>query len=129
MSASVLWEPLGLYKRYEGFVTGADLLSLAHSIHTDPRFDRSRYSIEDYSGVTSFEIDAITLEALAAHVIGAGLSRQSGCFAFVTTDPKARAAIARFVELTGSTHPSAVFDDLPSARRWVEQQLQPAVSR
>lgn len=58
-----------LHTRYIGQVTGKELLQAAYDIGGDPRMDKIRYVIGDWSQVKDAQVSADDVRELAAYII------------------------------------------------------------
>jgi len=56
MSYTITWEEAGVIWRYEGTLTGEELIQSNLDIYGDSRFDSLRYEIVDLRGVTDFQV-------------------------------------------------------------------------
>ena len=56
MSYEIDWQDKGQITRFTGHVTGAELVRYLEEVAADPRFDDIRFSITDWSLVSSGEV-------------------------------------------------------------------------
>ena len=71
MPYEVKWEPRGVYTRYYGIATGADMVGNIEDVCRDERFDRHRYHILDFSAATEFNATEKELLVNSGVLVGA----------------------------------------------------------
>ena len=123
MSYEISWErPFGVYKRYSGAVTPADVGDANLSITSDPHFDDLRYTIADFLAATGHRFnlhDRAGLETPYATLIGASHGNPYVHSAFVVTDPDIEQLIQLKITLGVLPYPSRVFAREHDAREWL----------
>ncbi len=119
------WKPQGVVKQHHGHLTGSELVAGAAAVCSDPRYDRLRYIINDFSAVCSHDISEADVEHYASLRIGAVLSNRHILSPFVATDEPGT-GIARLLQQPAyrNGHPVEIFPDLESAYAWLTQTLQ-----
>ncbi|MEO0003790.1 MAG: hypothetical protein RLZZ22_1482 [Pseudomonadota bacterium] len=129
MPCETIWENKGVLKRLSGHVSAAEFMHSVEAIQADPRFDDIRYVINDFSQITSHELDVDLLQELAAIQYGAQASNPQvrAVYVGLGSDP----GLARLLQsiLIGSTGPRyqvALFATLPQARDWLQGELRSA---
>lgn len=122
MPYTLRWEPGGVHRQYLGDVTIVDRRHSFERICADARFDDLRYSITNYLGVSSYEIDELATMEIAALHIGPGATNPNILIAAVVVDPRIIAAITHFQSLRFTALPYRVFDSEAAARAWVSVQ-------
>ena len=55
MAFDLVWEPSGVWRRYSGRLTAADLLASLNQVQIDPRYDTLRYSLNDFLAVENVD--------------------------------------------------------------------------
>jgi hypothetical protein len=123
MAYQNIWEKRGIYRRYEGVVTGSDLLSAIHEIEGDIRFDQIRYVINDFLAVSEQAITQEELEEVAALDYATSLSNANIRLAIVTADPLLLEIADRYRALSDSPYPTRTFAQLRAARVWCDGEL------
>ena len=119
MPCEIIWEPRGVWRRFNGRMSAEDLLRSIEVVHGDPRFDDLRYSLNDFLDVTVSEIDPDTLVRSAAQAIGATLSNNRLVMLMVVADPVIRESVRRFTGPPLSSFRAEFFDTRDAAREWI----------
>ncbi len=122
MPYQLTWETnSGAHKRFYGVLTVEDVVNSSIELHRDHRFDRLRYSINDFSEVTSVptSINPSALDDLAAASIGASMTNPKLRVAIVTTHEMIEKLSRHFLEATDGVWQSKVFPTLAAARLWL----------
>ena len=83
-------ESQGAYKRFFGFVSGAEFLQSVFENHSDPDYDSMAYTINDFLGVTGYSVDATHVRTVAAYGRGAEFINAKIKVAIVTEDAQVR---------------------------------------
>jgi hypothetical protein len=115
----MFWEARGLYRRYYGRVTDAELMESTVITEASPQFDELRYTILDALEVQELIVSNPSFIAeLAAIDSAAALTNPHIKVAVVTQSPE----IGRLVELYKADplcpFPTQVFGTLAEARKW-----------
>ena len=97
----LMWENNGVYKKFTGVVTGAELLQSVNEVANDMQFGKARYEVSDYLGAESTEFSQDALNEVRAVRIGS-----------FQRNPRIRVAI----RLT--LHQTQVFSDVAEANLW-----------
>jgi hypothetical protein len=119
MPYELSWEPRGVYRRYAGDVTIAERRESFDRICADPRFDDLRYSITDYLGVTSYEMNERATAEIAALHVGPLRTNPRIVIAAVATDERIIAAIRQFIALQFTDQPYRIFASVEATRAWI----------
>ena len=120
----ITWEARGVVKRFHGVLTGEEFAASVEEITADPRFDELLFTINDFTGVEAFAIDAANLDRIAAARYGSMVTNRRIRALVVATDP-------RMVELVNGlrgglladSHLSQCFSSVTEARAWLQAQL------
>ena len=80
-------EAHGIFKKFWGCVSYAEIFDSVLTVHSDPDFERFSYSIYDMLDVESFESSAGHLLDIAAHSVGARYTNPVLKVVLVSTDP------------------------------------------
>jgi hypothetical protein len=120
MAYSIHWEPIGVYRKYRGHVTGDELLASIQLVESDARFDALRYAINDCLDVESFDISDSAIRKIAAIDQAAALSNPNIRVAVVATDQQIH-ALAQLYAAQQPTYPTAIFHELDTARLWIRE--------
>jgi hypothetical protein len=122
MSIEHHWEGQGIYIRYGGSITGAQLLRAALDQSGDPRFDDMRYVIIDLFNAQHSTVNADDMKEMAAYIRAMGKSNANVRLAVVMfPDSKERQALAYLYKqlVERSSWDTRVFHTLEEAREWV----------
>ena len=119
----ITWEAWGVVKRFHGVLTGEEFAASVEEITADPRFDDLHFTINDFTGVEAFAIDAANLDRIAAARYGSMMTNRRIRALVVATDP-------RMVELVNglrggllaNSNLSHCFSSVTEARAWLQAQ-------
>jgi hypothetical protein len=117
----VRWEPRGVYSRYYGNVTGADMLRHIEEVCKDERFEQHRYNILDFSEATDFSPTERELLINSGVLVGAAFMNHQVLIAAVITRENVRAAMERFASLGVSPYVAKIFPTVIEARKWIQE--------
>lgn len=117
----VKWETRGVYTRYYGVVTGADMLGNIEDVCRDERFERHRYHILDFSEATDFIATEREMLVNCGVLIGAAFVNHQVLIAAVVTRENVRAALDRLHALGVSPFVAKIFPTVAEARKWIEE--------
>lgn len=121
MPYQVTWEPRGVYTRYWGNVTGADMLGNIEDVCRDDRFELHRYHILDFSDATDFSATERELLVNCGVLIGAAFVNHQVLVAAVVTREIVRAALERLHALGVSPYVAKIFPTVAEARKWIAE--------
>ena len=121
MPYQVMWEPRGVYTRYWGNVTGADMLGDIEDVCRDERFELHRYHILDFSEATDFVATEREMLVNCGVLIGAAFVNHQVLVAAVVTNEKVRAALDRLHGLGVSPFVAKIFPTVAEARKWIAE--------
>ncbi|MCX7251980.1 MAG: hypothetical protein NTX37_10900 [Burkholderiales bacterium] len=129
MTCETIWENKGVLKRLSGHVSADEFVSSVEAIQADPRFDDIRYVINDFSQVSSHELDADLLQELAAIQYGAQASNPQVRAVYVGLggDPVLTQLLQSIlIGSQRSVYRVALFETLPQARDWLQGEMRSA---
>lgn len=121
MPYQVKWETRGVYTRYYGIATGADMLGNIEDVCRDERFDRHRYHILDFSDATEFNATEKELLVNSGVLVGAAFMNHQVMVAAVVTRENVRATLERIHALGVSPYEAKIFPTVAEARKWIEE--------
>ena len=125
MAFEIIWEPLGIYKRFWGFVSIPELIESVAGPRGDPRFDSLRYVIYDFLAVHAHEITDQAIAGIAAVSIGGHASNPNVRVALLTTDNAIKDLAWQFASLTLASYPIQIFQQPADARAWLQSKPRP----
>ena len=117
MPFEILWEPKGAYKKVHGVVTAQEFMRSITELQSDLRFDRLKYTINDFSGAAALRITESDIHDYAAMGIGAAHSNPGIKIAIVSDDPEIVAMVRLYARL--SPYQTEFFGDMDGARAWI----------
>lgn len=127
MSLELIWEPLGVYRRFFGVVDSSDLVAAVQRVHSDERFNDCTYSINDFLGVTEVQVAMTEIYKLSLSTIQASLSHHKLRVAVIATHPEAIRLAETFTSPRFNPYPSTIVATVEQARAWVSDGLSTAL--
>ena len=116
------WEPYGIYRKFDGELTGKEFLQAVQEVEGDSRFDSIRYVINDYLDTANIEISTNEVNLIAAIDNAAYISNPNIVIAQVTTNPIMEKIIAIYTQTpVKSPYLSINFSYLEEAREWIHK--------
>jgi hypothetical protein len=123
MPYEVIWEPRGVLKRYFGHVSKADHADSTQELFGDPRFDRVRYVINDFTAADSHSIDDEEIIAYTAGRIGCATYQPDIHGVFVANSPEMVALCKLMSDPQYEIpHETRIFSTLADGRNWLKSQ-------
>lgn len=119
MPYSLLWEPNGVYKKFTGLVTGAELVRSVIEVAEDIRFTGARYEVSDYLSAERTDFSQDALNEVRAVRIGSISRNPSLRVAIVTLDTEIQQRIYSTIAARLTLHHTKVFSVLAEAEAWV----------
>jgi len=121
MPYQMIWEPRGVYTRFSGDVTGADMLGNIEDVCRDARFEQHRYHILDFSDATDFVATEREMLVNCGVLVGAAFVNHQVLVAAVVTRENVRAALERLHALGVSPYVAKIFPTVAEARKWIQE--------
>lgn len=112
-------EARGVFVRWTGRVTGAEMLVYIADIHAHERLDEFRYELHDFSGCSSVDLSGDHVETIAALDAAAALTNPDMKIAVVSGDPVIADGVAQYIRSGYSPYPMELFPQVEAARRWL----------
>lgn len=122
MPFEIVWEPLGVYKRYWGVVTVSEFIDSSAKLHGDRRFDSIRYVINDYLGVEGHDVSEEAIAGIAAISLRGQVANANIRIGLVTTDSRIKELAWEFSSRTLASYPTQLFATVAEARDWISSQ-------
>ena len=120
MAFEIVWESLGVRKRFWGFVTIPELVESVVKPLGDSRFERIRYVIHDFLDVEEHDITEAAIAGIAA-ISGAGQSVNPNInIAILTTCDKIKNLAWLYSSRILATYPVRIFSSRDEANEWLE---------
>ena len=124
MPYEAIWEDKGIYWKYQGILTGDDLLQSNMNIYGDSRFDNLRYQLVDMLDVESFDVETEAMEAVTAMDEAASQTNSSLVVAVVSTHIQAKRLVELYETTTGgSPWETEIFESVEEARVWITSKF------
>lgn len=120
MPHKLLWEGDGVYVRFRGTVTAAEIVSTYQQVSRDARSDQIRYVLTDYREASRCpEMTRADVQGFAALERGASYSNETVWRAAVANDATVNEFLDYFAGLRLSPDPFRSFTTLEEARAWI----------
>lgn len=121
MPCEMIWKDEGIIFRHNGTVTNEEVQEMNNLMYGDPRFDKIRYQIADYTRVTENLISFKEAKVIAKiDRASSHWNRKVMLLGVVTTDPQfIPVAEAYFREFVGTMWVGKCFSTLEEAMEWV----------
>ena len=119
MPYSLIWEPGGVYKKFNGVVTGAELLQSVGEVSMDVRFVSAQYEVSDYLDAASTDFSQDALNEVRAVRIGSFMSNPRIKVAIVTHDTEIQQRIYSTIAARLTLHQTKVFNAIADANTWL----------
>ena len=129
MSFKLSWEPHGVYVKFDGKLSGEVLASAVMRIHGDERFDRLRYSINDFLDCDEVSVAAATMEFLSALDAEGALSNPHITIIVIARSPEAIQLVEAYRASGVSRYATVIFPSVAAAREWLTGKLSSVVTR
>ena len=120
-------EPQGVYVRYVGHITAAEMIKSVEEVTADPNFIHFRYRINDFLAVTGYTFQPSDMEYVAAISYGGAQSHVvagfTGLIAQVATDERQIAILKQYTAMKLAPYIFNIVPDVQQARAWIAGQL------
>lgn len=120
-----IWEPYGLYRQFNGMITGEEILESNFDLQADRRFQKIKYVINDFTAVNGHSIQASDAAAYAK--TDEIISHDKGYFKIalvVTMSSLVGLANSYREQIKGMKFECEIFHLLDDARAWVNEGIQ-----
>ena len=118
MPYTLIWEPRGVYKKFSGLVTGAELLRSVSEVANSFAFDEALYEVSDYLGADGTDFSQDALNEVRAMRIGSFQRNRRIKVAIVTLDTDIQQRIYSTIAARMTLHQTKVFSTLAQANEW-----------
>ena len=122
MPYSLIWEPDGVYKKFNGVVTGAELLQSVVEVAMDIRFVTAQYEVSDYLDAVSTDFSQDALNEVRAVRIGSFMNNPRIKVAIVTHDTEIQQRIYSTIAARLTLHQTKVFNAIADANTWLGRE-------
>jgi hypothetical protein len=121
MPYSLVWEPGGVYKKFNGVVTGAELLQSVIEVSMDTRFIKAQFEVSDYLDAVNTDFSQDALNEVRAVRIGSFMRNPRIKVAIVTHDSEIQQRIYSTIAARLTLHQTKVFKAIADANTWLER--------
>jgi len=120
MSHTIIWEPEGYYRKFEGEVSGEEILDSNFELQADPRFQSIKYVINDFTQIESHTIEIAHTNAYATTDEIVSLTKGALKIAIVVVNDDLLALAENYrQQMLGNRFDCEIFQSLDDARKWV----------
>ena len=123
MTHEISWDSHGIYRRFLGTITSADLKQINEEFYADPRALRIHYQIIDAREIEALEIDETGIRDRVAYDLGFSRSTRAQRVALISDNPEVLTAFNAYADLMRSAHSSwtcRTFSTLEDALDWAK---------
>ncbi|MCK4675470.1 MAG: hypothetical protein KAT61_06110 [Gammaproteobacteria bacterium] len=113
------WEPVGIYWKYYGNISGEDVIDASTSIYGDQRFDTLKYKLVDFLDVESIKMDKDEVALIAYQHRSAERSNPYVKNAIVIKSSGSEMAKKFAAFFSDSSWEVRIFQDLDEANNWL----------
>ena len=114
MSYTNIWEPEGLYRKFEGEISGDEILESNYELHEDPNFQTIKYIINDFTEETAHTRAYATSDDIISNTKG------KLKIALVVIQPSFLVLANSYrEEMRGKLFECEIFKSIEDARKWV----------
>lgn len=120
MSYENVWKEKGLHRKFDGMITGQEILSSNLSLHGDDRFKDMSYIINDFTQIENFMISDSDISKIAALDITVSVySKQIKIIIVATNENLLSWAELYLNEMNESPFECVIFEDINSAMEYI----------
>lgn len=119
MPYSLIWETHGVYKKFTGVVTGAELLQSVNEVANHMEFGKAKYEVSDYLEAESTDFSQDALNEVRAVRIGSFHGNPRLRVAIVTRDPDIQQRMHTTIAARLTLHQTQVFSAVADANEWL----------
>jgi len=122
MANSIQWEERGLQRQFTGKISGREILGSNLSLQGNEKFDQLRFIVNDFAGVTAFELTDHDIAAIASIDNVASKTNAYIRIAIIVKLESLRVWANLYIEkMQGSSFKCKIFDNSESAYRWARE--------
>jgi hypothetical protein len=122
MPYSIIWETHGVYKKFTGRVTGAELVLSVNEVANHIHFPNARYEVSDYLGADATDFSQDALNEVRAVRIGSFSRNPKIRVAIVTLDSEIQQRIFSTIAARLTLHQTRIFSELSDANAWLGRE-------
>lgn len=122
MPYTLTWETYGVYKKFTGVVSGAELVRSVMEVANDIQFAQARYEVSDYLGADATDFSQDALNEVRAIRIGSFSRNPKVLVAIVTLDTEIQQRIFSTIAARLTLHQTRIFSELSDANAWLGRE-------
>lgn len=122
MPYSLIWETYGVYKKFTGVVTGAELVRSVNEVANHIRFASARYEVSDYLSADATDFSQDALNEVRAVRIGSFSRNPKVRVAIVTLDQEIQQRIFSTIAARLTLHQTKIFSEVADANAWLGRE-------
>ncbi len=122
MPYTLTWETYGVYKKFTGVVSGAELVRSVMEVANDIQFAQARYEVSDYLGADATDFSQDALNEVRAIRIGSFSRNPKVRVAIVTLDTEIQQRIFSTIAARLTLHQTRIFSELSDANAWLGRE-------
>ena len=123
MPYALIWEPQGVYKKFTGVVTGAELVRSVIEVANAMQFTGARYEVSDYLAAERTDFSQDALNEVRAVRIGSFSRNPTLKVAIVTLDAQIQQRIFSTIVARQTLHQTKIFDAVADANAWLGRSV------
>lgn len=128
MPYALHWETHGVYKKFSGVVTGAELLQSVVDVASHVKFRSLVYEVSDYLSAAETDFSQDALNEVRAIRIGSFQTNPNIKVAIITLDPLVQQRIYSTIAARLTLHQTRVFSATAEANAWLGRALAPTAA-
>jgi hypothetical protein len=123
MPYSLIWETQGVYKKFTGLVTGAELVRSVNEVAHHIRFADVHYEVSDYLGADTTNFSQDALNEVRAVRMGSFSRNPKVRVAIVTLDSEIQQRIYSTIAARLTLHQTKIFSAVADANAWLGREV------
>lgn len=123
MPYSLIWEPLGVYKKFTGHVTGVELVRSVNEVANGLRFAQAHYEVSDYLDAQATDFSQDALNEVRAVRIGSFSRNPKIRVAIVTWDAAMQKRIFSTLAAQLTLQQIKIFSAVADANTWLGREV------
>ena len=119
MAYIIEWTEANVIVKFQGVLTKKDILEADDKIYGNPKFDKMKYQIFDYTGVENVDLTESDIEIIGILDKNSAIWNNRVKIAVVTTNPKITTLAGTYSKmLMGTKWQVLVFNNFEEAQEW-----------
>ncbi|MFP4025780.1 MAG: STAS/SEC14 domain-containing protein [Thiohalospira sp.] len=122
MTFTIQWQKKGAFITFRGIVTSQDLIDANNYLLSNANFEQIDYQVFDFSDIEDFQVTTYDMSILGSMDNSQATFNKMMKVAFVTKDNYVKELITEYKRfMVGTDWKTEIFDDLETAKKWVEK--------